>query len=104
MIRTSLYLPDALHQHLLVLSQRKGQSFSELARVLFCQAIEQGESSHILGTYEALDQMEGIGENDITDASMTVDQTLYGGNGAWQGDRGETGLWTLAPQKVSDDQ
>jgi predicted DNA-binding protein len=103
MIRTSLYLPEDLHQRLLVLSQRKGQSFSRLARVLFNQALDRPEYHDVLKTYEALDRLDGIGDSDIVDASTTVDEVLYGEHGAWLGDRGEVGLWTLMPRKASHD-
>jgi plasmid stability protein len=100
MIRTSLYLPESLHQYLLVMARRQGRSVSELARDLFRRALAQSGPGDVLETYAALDRLEGIGDTDTIDASTMVDEVLYGEHGAWQGDRGETGLWTLAPQKV----
>lgn len=95
MIRTSLYLPDTLHQRLLALSQREGKSFSALARALFHQALECGQEHDVAETYDALDALEGIGEPQTVDPANRVDEVLYGEKGAWRGDPGETGLWTL---------
>lgn len=95
MIRTSLYLPSALHQRLLVLSQRKGQSFSELARTLFVQALERHHDVDVSETYDALDALEGIGKRADKPLTASADELLYGDNGVWQGGPSETGLWTL---------
>ncbi len=43
--------------------------------------------------YTVLDEMNGIGGKGIVDASTTIDEVLYGENGAWRG--------TMPPKKVS---
>jgi hypothetical protein len=96
MIRTSLMLPAPLRQRLVILSRRRGQTFSELARDLFRQALTGEEKDSVAQTYQALDGLEGIGGEDVTDASTTIDAVLYGEKGAWRGDSGEDGLWLMS--------
>ena len=43
--------------------------------------------------YEAIWKMKGIGDPNITDASTTIDEVLYGENGAWRSQPSEIGLW-----------
>lgn len=35
--------------------------------------------------YEDLRELKGIGDKSVTDASETIDEVLYGENGAWKG-------------------
>jgi hypothetical protein len=43
--------------------------------------------------YEVIWKMKGIGDPNITDASTTIDEVLYGENGAWRSEPSEIGLW-----------
>lgn len=38
-------------------------------------------------TYAAIKKWQGTGAPRITDAAQSIDKTLYGVNGAWQGER-----------------
>ncbi len=96
MIRTSLMLPTQMHQRLVILSKRRGQTFSELVRDLFRQALVSEGKDSIAQTYQALDALEGMGGEEVTGASATVDEVLYGEKGAWRGDSGEDGLWLMS--------
>lgn len=39
--------------------------------------------------YATLRKWQGKGSHGITDASQTIDETLYGENGVWRGQRDE---------------
>jgi predicted DNA-binding protein len=88
MIRTSFFLPDTLHQRLLMLSGHEGKSLSDLVREILDMALVSREQTRISGIYKALDKLEGICRDRITDASSTINETLYGEHGAWR-PRGE---------------
>ena len=36
-------------------------------------------------TYAAMEKAKGVCKDDVSDASTTIDETLYGENGAWKG-------------------
>jgi len=43
------------------------------------------DPDRISRVYEGLRELDGVGEHGITDASETIDEVLYGENGAWRG-------------------
>lgn len=43
------------------------------------------DPDHISRIYEGLRELKGIGDNSVTNASETIDEVLYGENGAWKG-------------------
>jgi len=43
------------------------------------------DPDHISKIYEGLRELKGIGDKSVTDASETIDEVLYGENGAWKG-------------------
>lgn len=43
------------------------------------------EAKRLDRMYEELKKLEGIVKDPITDASSTIDEVLYGENGAWKG-------------------
>ena len=85
MIRTSLLLPDTLHQRLLLAAKQERTSVTQLVRNLLDTALARQEKRRIGHMYDVLKKLEGIGEKDVTDASETIDEMLYGKKGAWQG-------------------
>lgn len=100
MIRTSLMLSPQMHQRLVILSRQRAQTFSELARDMFRQALADDGKDNIAQTYQALDALEGMGGEEVTDGSTTIDEVLYGEKGAWQGDSGEDGLWLMSDKSL----
>jgi hypothetical protein len=46
---------------------------------------EEREQRKTKRMYAALKRVRGIGNPDITDASLTINETLYGENEAWKG-------------------
>lgn len=87
MLRTSLFLPPALHQQLLLMSKQEGKSLSDVVREATEQFIDLKQKQHRERMYAALDAMQSVGSLTVTDASTTIDETLYGEQGAWKGQR-----------------
>ncbi|PIR59227.1 MAG: hypothetical protein COU69_01420 [Candidatus Pacebacteria bacterium CG10_big_fil_rev_8_21_14_0_10_56_10] len=57
---------------------------SELARDLLDRALAKRERAKIKHTYQVLKELDGIGGEDVTDASTTIDEVLYGEEGEWK--------------------
>lgn len=78
MIRTSIVLTPALHQRLKMAADYESRTLTEVINDLLDTALE-GQP------YQALKKVQGICKADLSDASSTIDNVLYGENGAWQG-------------------
>lgn len=85
MMRTSLYLPKPLYQQLEFAAKRRKTSVSQVTRELLQKALAANEDKALDRMYQAWNEVNGIGEAGITDASTTIDEVLYGENGAWRG-------------------
>lgn len=84
-IRTSFVLPAALHQRLLMISRWENKNLSEVVREILDRELARLEQDKLDQMYRALKALDGIGDPSITDASTTIDEVLYGENGAWRG-------------------
>jgi hypothetical protein len=82
MIRTSLFLPEALHQDLLITARQEGSSLTELVRDLLDQAVAKRRKGQVKRMYTVLKTLRGKGRPDVADASSTIDEVLYGEQGA----------------------
>ena len=85
MMRTSLTLPPALYQQLVITSQQEGKSLSEVVREMVSRALAVKQQAQLKHTYAVLREMEGVCKDPATDVSSTIDETLYGTQGAWKG-------------------
>lgn len=85
MIKTTFLLPESLHQRLLITSQSEKKSISTVLRELLDDALTKREVRQNKRVYQVLKELDGIGGNEITDASSTIDDLLYGEQGAWRG-------------------
>ncbi|MCI0563774.1 MAG: hypothetical protein MN733_35315 [Nitrososphaera sp.] len=85
MMRTTIYLPETLHHRLHIASKRKKRSVSKLASDLLDKALAAEEEKNLDNIYRAMEEVEGICKDKITDASTTIDEVLYGEQGAWRG-------------------
>lgn len=94
MLRTTLYLPETLHQRLHIVSKRKNKSVSKLAIELLDQGLAEEENRKLDEAYKALRSIKGIVKDNVPNAASSIDETLYGEQGAWRGKKGEIGLWT----------
>lgn len=95
MIRRTLLLPDQLDQRLLIAAKMSQKSVSTFVRDLLDRALAQQEKAQIKRMYEVLNEMNGLGGKGITDASITIDEVLYGEKGAWRG--------TMPPKESEDE-
>jgi hypothetical protein len=86
MMRTSLYLPPALHERLRIAGRQEKQAVSTLIRDLLDTALAAQENVRLDRMYKELSELSGAGEAGVRDTSTTLDETLYGENGAWRGD------------------
>jgi hypothetical protein len=85
LLKTSLVIPAPLHQRLIQAARQEGMNLSEYMRGLLDQALASREKAQIRHMYDVLRKMNGIAKDPITDASTTIDEVLYGENGAWRG-------------------
>jgi hypothetical protein len=85
MMRTTITLPNTLHQRLSLAAKAMNTNFSKALRELADEALQAWESKQLEQTYQCLRDLKGIGGEGITDASTTIDEVLYGEHGAWRG-------------------
>lgn len=85
MLRTTLLLPEKLHQRITLRAKAENKKVAEVLRALLEKALETKEQAHLRHTYKALKKVQGICKENVTDASTTINQTLYGKDGAWKG-------------------
>ena len=79
MTRISITVPQSLQQKLEITAKYKGISVSKLARELMNTQLDHEENEQRERTYQALQNMIGKVKDNITDASTTIDEVLYGG-------------------------
>lgn len=87
MIRTSLFLPEVLHQDLVITAKQEGKSLTNLARELLDHSLALRRKTQVKHTYEVLKTLERKGSLGITNASSTINDVLYGKQGIWKGVR-----------------
>lgn len=86
-MRTSITLPTPLHQRLLLMAKSQNKNMVQMIRELVEKGLVEKEEDQITRSYKALDKLIGICKDDVTDTAATINETLYGENGAWKGDR-----------------
>lgn len=85
MIRTSLLLPAVMHQKLIIASRRRGKSLSHVVENYVNKGLAAEEKTQIEKMYAALDALKGVAKGLPADTSSTIDEILYGEQGAWRG-------------------
>lgn len=85
MIRTSVLLPPALHQELVITSRQERTGITALVRQAVEQWLASRRSVQLQRIYDGLDRFAGKGPHGITDASTTINAVLYGKHGVWKG-------------------
>ena len=86
-VRTTLMMPPALLERLKLFSRHQGKSMSEVVEEGVRHVLDEHEDDRLERTYQGLLALKGMIKEPITDASTTIDETLYGENGAWKGQR-----------------
>lgn len=84
-VRTSITLPVDLLHRLRQTATATNSTFSDLVRTLLEKGVLFQEKATLVNTYAALTKVKGISDADISNASVTINETLYGENGAWKG-------------------
>jgi hypothetical protein len=87
MFRTSFYLPITLHQRLEWVSKQERKSISRVVSELLDKALSSQEKLRLARMYPELRKLQGACKEPLVDASTTINETLYGENGAWKGQR-----------------
>lgn len=82
--RTTFILPTQLHQRLFLAAKEENKTVSSLVREVLDQFLALQEQKRITRMYQALEKIRGIGPEGITDASTTINETLYGEYGTWR--------------------
>lgn len=78
MMRTSVTLPKTLHQRLVMAAHYQNKKLTTFIRDLLGQALETQEQARVDRMYQDIAELKGVGPKGITDASTTIDNTLYG--------------------------
>jgi hypothetical protein len=78
MIRTTVTLPEPLHQRLLLTSRAVGKPISALIQDAVTSVLTQQEEAQRDQVFHALDQVRGIADAADPTISSTINETLYG--------------------------
>ena len=84
--RTTFNLPTTLFQRLQLTAKQQNMSVSKLASDLLEKALARQEQRRIQRTYAVLKEMRGMGGEGDANASTSIDELLYGEEGAWRGE------------------
>ena len=84
-IRTTILMPPSLLKRLKLFAHDQRRPVSEIVAIAVRQVIETNDQSRLERMYKGLFALAGAGTKGVTDASSTIDETLYGADGAWKG-------------------
>lgn len=85
MIRTTITMPISLHQRLLWASKIENKSITKLAQELLSLGLADREKKKTAVRHTLLASLIGISKGNDQHLSESIDEILYGKNGAWQG-------------------
>ena len=85
MLRRSVSFTPTLNYRIEFASKTRGQTVSAYIAEIMDRELATQEQSKLKQVYSGLQQLKGIGSKGDTDASRTIDETLYGEQGAWRG-------------------
>ncbi len=88
-IKTTLTFSPSFLQRVKTLAQERKWSMSRVIENDLSTFHETQERQKLNKMYATLRKWQGSSTTDITDASQTIDETLYGENGVWRGQRDE---------------
>lgn len=83
--KTTLSFTPSFRERLRMLSQEHHKSMSQFVEDELGRALQEKEETQLTQMYRTFRTMRGSGSPGITDASSTIDETLYGRNGVWKG-------------------
>lgn len=76
--RTTISIRPGLLERLKLYARERGRSTSEVIEEGISRLIQEHEHRRLDRMYKTLRKLDGVGEADITDASTTINQVLYG--------------------------
>ena len=76
-----------LSQNVLSSLKQVDKSLSGLVNKLLDRIFVKREEIKVQQMYTVLEELKGLGGEGIEDASSTIDEVLYGENGAWRGSK-----------------
>lgn len=85
MVRTTILLQPGLFRRLKLFAQDRGKPMTEVVEQAIREVIEAEEEPRVRQMYDGLFKLAGTGKAGIQDASRTIDDDLYGEDGAWKG-------------------
>lgn len=88
-IKTTVTFSPAFLQRLKVVARERSSSISRLIEEELSALLRERETSQLARMYGAIRKWQGSGSPGITDASQTIDETLYGAHGVWKGERAD---------------
>ena len=85
MLRRSVSFTPTLNYRIEFASKTRGQTVSAYIAEIMDKELTTEEQSKLKQVYSGLQQLKGIGNRGDTNGSLTIDETLYGQQGAWRG-------------------
>lgn len=85
MIRTTINLPVQLHHELQFVARGQKATLAHLVRRILEREMAHQKERRMKGVYQSLQSVKGIDSNDRTDIATTINDLLYGPDGAWKG-------------------
>lgn len=84
-VKTTITLSPIFLQRLKTVAQERRSSMSRVIEDEMSAVLREREGRKLSKMYAAIKKWQGTGSRGITDVSQTIDETLYGANGAWKG-------------------
>lgn len=88
-VKTTLSFSAGFLQRIRTMARERRWSMSRVIEVDLNSHFEEQEKQRLEKMYAALRKWQGSGSPDVSDASQTIDETLYGAGGVWKGSRAE---------------
>ena len=86
-IKTTVTFSPAFLQRLKAVAHEQNSPVSRVIEVEMSKVLHEREARKRSKMFAALRKWRGTGSPGVTDASQTIDETLYGANGSWKGER-----------------
>lgn len=83
--RATFTIQPSLLERLRLFAKEHNRSISAVVEEAIQKVISEHEVRRLDRMYEGLKKLDGMGDPSITDASTTIDEVLYGEDGAWKG-------------------
>jgi len=85
MVRASVILPLDTYQELSITAKQERKPTTALIREFIDYSLAARRKNKLAKMYQELKQLDGTAKSEVTDASTTINEVLYGEHGAWRG-------------------